>query len=139
MKKFPLHIVSQEKELLSTEVESVSLPTIEGEITVLYKHIPLFAPLKTGQLTYKVDDEEKVVVVSDGFVNVTPDSEVIVIVDSGVLARDISLEKAEAAIKAAHETMEKTQDQRELLLAEASLRQAMMEIKVAQRTKKAKN
>ncbi|MCC6711596.1 MAG: ATP synthase F1 subunit epsilon [Candidatus Pacebacteria bacterium] len=139
MKKFPLHIVSQEKELLSIEVESVSLPTIEGEITVLYKHIPLFAPLKTGQLIYRVKDEEKIVVVSEGFVNVTPDNGVIVMVDSGVLARDISLEKAQAAVKAAHETMEKTQDQRELLMAEASLRQAMMEIKVAQKTRKTTN
>jgi F-type H+-transporting ATPase subunit epsilon len=139
MKKFPLQIVSQEKELLSIEVESVSLPTIEGEITVLYKHIPLFAPLKTGQLIYRIKDEEKIVVVSEGFVNVTPDSGVIVMVDSGVLARDISLEKAQAAVKAAHETMEKTQDQRELLMAEASLRQAMMEIRVAQKTRKTTN
>ncbi|MFZ5437724.1 MAG: ATP synthase F1 subunit epsilon [Patescibacteria group bacterium] len=139
MKKFSLKIVSQEKELLSSEVESVSLPTVEGEITVLYKHIPLFAHLKTGQLIYRVDGEERIVVVSDGFVNVSPSSEVTVMVDSGILARDISLEKAEQAVREAHETMEKTQDQRELLMAEASLRQAMMEIRVAQKTKKARN
>ncbi|EKD43357.1 MAG: hypothetical protein ACD_72C00323G0003 [uncultured bacterium] len=59
-------------------------------------------------------------------------------VDSGVLDRNISLEKAQTAIKAAQETMEKTQDQRELMMAEASLRQAMMEVKVAQKTKKTK-
>lgn len=139
MKKFPLRIVSQEKELLSIEVESVSLPTVEGEITVLYKHIPLFTHLKTGQIIYKVGEEEKIVVVSDGFANVSPNSEVTVMVDSGILARDISVEKAEKAVQAAHETMEKTQDQRELLMAEASLRQAMMEIKVAQKTRKARN
>jgi F-type H+-transporting ATPase subunit epsilon len=139
MKKFPLHIVSQEKELLSVEVESVSLPTVEGEITVLNKHVPLFSPLKTGELVYRIEGQEHIVVVSEGFVNVSPKGEVTVMVDSGILARDISVSKAEQAVKDAHETMEKTQDQRELIMAEASLRQAMMEIKVAQKSKKAKN
>lgn len=136
MRKFPLHIVSQEKELLSTEVESVSLPTTEGVITVLFRHVPLFSQLTTGEILYKTKEDSQSVVVSNGFVNVAPTGEVTVMVDSGVLARDISVEKAEAAIKAAHETMQKTQNQRELLLAEASLRQAMLEIKVAQKTKR---
>lgn len=136
MRKFPLKIVSQEKELLSIEVESVSLPTTEGEITVLYKHIPLFSQLKTGELIYRIGEEEKSVVVSNGFVNISPMSEVTIMTDSGILARDISVSKAEAAVKAAHETMKKTQNQRELILAEASLRQAMIEIRVAHKTKK---
>lgn len=138
MKVFPLHIVSQDKELLSTEVDSVTIPTSEGEITVLYKHIPLFAKVQTGQLIYRHSGEETSVVVSNGFANVAPSGEVTVLVDSGVLARDISVEKAEAAIKAASETMQKTRDQRELLMAEASLKQAMMEVKVAQKTRKAR-
>jgi F-type H+-transporting ATPase subunit epsilon len=138
MRTFSLHIVSQERKLTSTEVDSVTIPTTEGEITVLYKHNPLFARVKTGELIYRLGDQETRVVVSDGFVNIAPSGEVKVMVDSGVLDRDISLEKAEQAVKAAQETMEKTQDQREMMMAEASLRQAMMEVKVAQKTKKAK-
>ncbi|NCN45043.1 MAG: ATP synthase F1 subunit epsilon [Candidatus Pacebacteria bacterium CG10_big_fil_rev_8_21_14_0_10_36_11] len=138
MRKFNLRIVSQERELLLTEVESVSLPTVEGEITVLFKHIPLFTQLKTGVIVYRNGDEETSAVVSTGFANVSPTGEVTVMVDSGVLARDISLEKAEQAVKAAHETMKTTQNQRELIMAEASLRQAMLEIKVAQKTHKSK-
>ena len=138
MRSFPLHIVSQDKELLSTEVESVTIPASEGEITVLYKHVPLFAKVQTGQLIYRAGGEEVSVVVSDGFANVAPSGAVTVLVDNGVLGRDISIEKAEAAITAAHETMKKTRDQRELLLAEASLKQAMLEVKVAQKTRKAR-
>jgi len=120
MRKFNLRIVSQERELLLTEVESVSLPTVEGEITVLFKHIPLFTQLKTGVIVYRNGDEETSAVVSTGFANVSPTGEVTVMVDSGVLARDISLEKAEQAVKAAHETMKTTQNQRELIMDEAS-------------------
>lgn len=138
MKNFLLHIVSQEKELLSESVHSVTIPTAEGEITVLYKHVPLFAKVRTGELVYRTADDVTSVVVSDGFVNVTPSGDVTVMVDSGVLKRDISVQRAEAAIQAAHETMKKTQNQRELLMAEASLKQAMLEVRVAQKTHKTK-
>lgn len=137
MKKFPLHIVSQERILLSEDVESVTVPTAEGEITVLEGHIPLFAKVQTGQLVYRTGQAEASIIVSDGFVNIAPSSAVTVMVDSGVLEREISLEKAQKALQAAQETMQKTQDQRELILAEASLKQAMMEVKVAQKSRKA--
>ncbi|MFH2118710.1 MAG: ATP synthase F1 subunit epsilon [Candidatus Paceibacterota bacterium] len=136
MKTFPLHIVSQERELVSVEVDSVTIPTSMGELTILAEHIPLFAKVETGELIYRQGSTEISVVVSNGFMNVAPGGELKVMVDSGVLDRNISLEKAQAAVRAAQETMEKTQDQRELMMAEASLRQAMMEIKVAQKTKK---
>lgn len=135
-KSLKLEVVSQEKALLSQEVNSVTLTTATGEITILPGHVPLFSQVRTGVLTFRADGEEYSMVVSDGFVNITPDDKVIVMVDSGVLARDISAQKAEDAIRAAHETMEKTQDQRELMMAEASLRQAMLELKVAQKTRK---
>jgi F-type H+-transporting ATPase subunit epsilon len=138
MKKFPLHIVSQERELISEQVESVTVPTAEGEITILVDHIPLFAKVQTGELIYRTGQAEASLIVSDGFVNVAPDGSVTIMVDSGVLEREISLEKAQKAMQAAHETMQKTQDQRELVMAEASLRQAMMEVKIAQKSRKTK-
>lgn len=139
MKTFTLKIVSQEKELLTETVDSVSVPTTSGEITILPEHIPLFSKVKTGELVYRTSTGDHSVVVTNGFVNVSPDGEVTVMVDSGVLARDISVEKASKAIDAAHETMLKTQNQRELILAEASLRRAMMELRVAQKTHKQRN
>ena len=138
MLKINLKIVSQEKELLQQEVDSLTVMTTSGEITVLPKHAPLFSQVKSGELIYRNGKEEYSIVVSDGFIDVNPSSEVTVMVDSAVLARDISLQKAEEAVKAAKETMSKTQDQRELLMAEASLRQAMLEIKVAEKTRKAR-
>lgn len=135
-RKLKLTVVSQERQLLSEMVESVTAPAVQGEVTILPDHIPLFSPLQTGVLTYK-NGEETQIVISKGFLDVGVDNNVTVIVDAAVHARDISLDKAEAAIKAARETMITTQDRRELLMAEASLRQALLEIKVARATKKA--
>ncbi len=130
-----LQVVSQERKLLDTEVESVTAPTTEGEITILARHIALFTTLDTGELRYVENGVTHELVVSPGFLTMSPQNEVTVMVDSAVLAREISVQKAEEAITAAQETMKYSEDRRELIMAEASLRRAMLEIKVAQKYK----
>jgi F-type H+-transporting ATPase subunit epsilon len=134
--KLQLVVVSQDRQLLSKEVGSITAPTTEGEITVLPQHVPLFTQLQTGLLTYRSGKEEEQFVVSKGFMDVGVDGTVTVMVDTAMHARDISLERAEAAVKAAEQTMSITQDRRELLMAEASLRLALLEVKVAQSSKR---
>lgn len=136
MSKLKLHIVSQERKLLETDVEQVSAPTSEGEITVLPHHIPLFAKLELGELRYTEKGTEHTVVVTQGFITVDPQNTVTVMVDSASLDREISEQKAQAAIEAARQTMSVSTDRRELIMAEASLRRALLEIKVAQKTKR---
>lgn len=138
MKKILLTVVSQEEQLLKTKVDQITAPTVEGEITILPNHIALFSKLKTGELRYTDETEEHSLVISNGFITVSPESEVTVIVDSATLDRNISVSKAEQAVRDAKEAMTKTLDQRELLLAEASLRRAMLEIRIAQKSKKSK-
>ncbi len=133
-----LKVISQEKQLIATKTTSITVPTAEGEITILPGHIPLFATLQAGELRFQEDTIERFVVISPGFLNITPNNEVTIMVDSAVNDRDISVEKAEAAIKQAKESITSARDRRELLLAEASLKRAMLEIQVAQRTKRSK-
>ena len=131
-----LRVVSQEKELLSGKVDSITLPTASGEITILPGHVTLFGQVKLGMMTIRRANDEQLMVVSDGFLNIAPNNEVVIMIDSGVLDRDISLQAAEKAVKAASETMTKTVDQRELMMAEASLRRALLEVQIANRTKR---
>jgi F-type H+-transporting ATPase subunit epsilon len=136
--KLKLSVVTQEKKLVSVEVDSVTAPTSTGEITILPNHIPILSELQTGELIYRHNGETVSIVISKGFLNLQPGNELTIIVDNATHERDISIEKAQAAIKAAHETMVKTADERELLLAEASLRRAMWEMKVAEKSRKTK-
>ncbi|MCA9373172.1 ATP synthase F1 subunit epsilon [Candidatus Woesebacteria bacterium] len=133
--KLKLQVVSQELELLNAVVDSVTIPGSEGELTILPYHIPLFSKITVGELVFRSGNQVDSILVSNGFLNVTPDNSVIVLVDSALHARDISLQKAEQAIKEAHETMRLSQDERELMLAEASLRRALLEIRIARRSK----
>jgi F-type H+-transporting ATPase subunit epsilon len=135
MKKILLTVVSQEKQLIKTKVDQITAPTAEGEITILPKHVALFSKLKEGELIYVDGIKEDSLVISNGFITVSPNSEVTVMVDSAKMAREISLSKAEEAVKAAKETMTHSVDRRELLMAEASLKKAMLEIRVAQKSK----
>ena len=137
MKHILLTVVSQEKQLLKTQVEQITAPTATGEITILPEHIGLFSKLETGELRYIVEGKEESMVISDGFITVSPDSTVTVMVDTATFARDISVQKAEEAIAAAKETIKASpEDRRELLMAEASLKRALLEIRIAQKSKK---
>ncbi|MEO8580994.1 MAG: ATP synthase F1 subunit epsilon [Patescibacteria group bacterium] len=123
-----LKIITQEKELLRQEVESVTIPTVDGEITVLANHVPLFTRIKVGEVIFRNDGEEHSVVVADGFTDVSPDNVVTIMTDTAVRSSDIDILKAEEAKKRAEEQMQHKLDQRDFVLAEASLRKAMMEI-----------
>lgn len=132
-----LKVVSQERELINTaQVAQVSAPTTEGEITILPDHVPLFTRLTTGELRYLHEGKEHLLVVSQGFLTINPDNTVTVMVNSGILEREISLEKAHQAVEKAKQTISTTTNQRELLLAEAAMRRALLEIKVAQKTRR---
>lgn len=131
-----LKIITQEQQLLEQEVDSVTLPTVEGQITVLPHHIPLFTKIQTGEMTFKVGEQEQSVVVSDGFIDVSPENTVTVMVDSAIRSADIDLLKAEEAKKAAENAMAQKVDERDFILAEASLRKALMEIQAYNKRKK---
>lgn len=138
MANLKLTIVSQEEKLTETTATQVTAPGSEGELTILPYHSPLFTRLKTGVLYYTDDKDQSKhnLVVSKGFITVNPDNEVTVMVDTAVDERDISVDKAEQAIADAKETInDKTASERELLQAEASMRKAMWEIKLAQKRK----
>lgn len=136
MSQLSLRVISQEKEILSKKVAAVTVPAQEGTMTVLPGHIALFARTKPGELIYYLDEKKISLLVTQGFVHVTPEDEVVVIVDEAIAARDISLAKAQEAIKAAQETMSVSRDEKELIMAEASLKRAMLEVRIAKKSKK---
>lgn len=136
MAKLSLKVVSQERALLDTSAEYVTAVTTQGTITILPGHISLFTKLDTGELVYRLDNIEHSIVISKGFLTVSSNNEITVIADTAVDEREISMQKAQEAMKQAEETLKVSENQRERIMAEAALRRALLEIKVAQRTKR---
>lgn len=128
-----LRVVTADRQLLDMAVDSVTLPTVAGQITILKDHQPLISKLELGELIYRVNGEEHSILVTSGFVDKRPNNELVVIVDTAFLARELSAARAEEAMKQAQENLKIAKDKKELLMAEASLKQAFWEAKIAKK------
>ncbi len=53
MSTFPLTITKLDSAIHSGEVESLTAPGVEGELTVLKNHVPLVTSLRSGVITIK--------------------------------------------------------------------------------------
>ena len=58
-KNFSLEIISPEKIILSEKVNSVTIPSFEGEMTILPDHIPLITFLRPGILRIEGSKESE--------------------------------------------------------------------------------
>lgn len=90
-------IVTPERVLLETEVDSVSLPTPMGEITVLEHHIPLVSNLEIGELRYRKGNHVEHFAVSGGFIEVQSDNKVVVLADTAEFGHEIDVQRAQEA------------------------------------------
>lgn len=131
-----LTIVTQEKELLNTEVDSLTAMTTTGEVTILPGHIPLMTKLADTEFIYRIKGEAHSLAVTGGFLNVEPNNNVIVLADSAIRSEEINEAKAEEARKKAAETMQQEKlSKTEMFIAEGQLRKALLELKVVKRRK----
>jgi F-type H+-transporting ATPase subunit epsilon len=130
-----LTIVTQEKELLKEQVDQITAPTTSGEVTILPNHVPLFTRLQTGIVTLKTAGKPTQIVVSNGFMDVAPNNAVTILTDSATHERDITLAQAEEAKRKAELAMSEKKEQRDFLIAEASLRKAILELNIARKRK----
>lgn len=71
--KLQFDLVSPEKLVLSAQVDSVSVPGVEGDFGVLPNHSPVMAMVRPGVLRVENDGKFSDYHVDGGFVDVTPD------------------------------------------------------------------
>jgi F-type H+-transporting ATPase subunit epsilon len=135
MKTTAFAVVTIEGTVESADATSVTIPTTDGEITVLAEHTPLVSVLKPGVLTVREGDKkERHVAVSGGFVQVAADS-VTVLADTAERADDIDVRRAEAARKRAEEAMSKKNEREDLADASAELQKHLARLRAAELVK----
>src|SRR3990167_5948173 len=91
-----LRIITPEKLVLEEDIDRVTLPTKEGEITVLPHHIPLVGIVQPGEIFIKKGNQSIPMAVSGGMLQVRP-SEIIILADSAERVEEIVEERAEQA------------------------------------------
>lgn len=123
-----LKIVTPEGIVYEDKVDSVSLMTETGEITILKNHVPIVSTLKAGELRLKKNNKEELLVASTGFVEVRPGNQVIILADTAERAEELELEKIEEAKERARKLLEQAKNTDEVAFANAA---AMMERELA--------
>ncbi len=135
-----LRVVTPEETLLETKVTEVSVPTIDGEITLLPGHINLITELAEGELRYRVpgSQEDEYLLIFGGVLSLHRD-QLMIVAKSAVRAQDIDVARAEAAKKEAEEMLSKKLENVQFAQVKASLRRVMMELELAKKYRKIKH
>lgn len=125
-----LRVVSVERSLFEGEVDFIVANGADGELGILPRHAALMTILKPGALKIRQGDQEQLLFVGGGFLEVLPDR-VTVLADVAEHADEISVERAEEARRRAQERLsgqltasEEVEFQNALAMAEARLRLA---------------
>lgn len=157
-KQLKLKIITPERLIFEEMVDQVSLPTTEGEITILPEHIPLISGLASGDVVAVIKGEPVPMAVVGGFVEIKsrPESgsrqgsgqnseivtEVAILADFAEHVSELSDEKI-AKAKARAEELKKLMENKEHVdfeHFEAELERSLTRVKIADkwRTKKYK-
>ena len=99
-----LEIVTPEKRVFDAAVDSVTVPTVSGEVGLLPNHAPLISALKPGILTYLIKGPPTKLAVAGGFVEVKADV-VSILADSAERSNDIDLDVVRSQREAAEKAL----------------------------------
>jgi len=133
-----LEVVTPERVVLKRNIYRITVPTKEGEITVLPKHLPLVSILIPGVLEFvNENNEREVVSVSGGFVEVLR-NKVVILADTAERAEELDSEQVEEARKKAEQMVRETKREDAERFAEisTSLAKELARSKAVKRWKK---
>lgn len=135
-KKLVLEIHTIEKTIVQEEVDSVTVPTQEEELTILFDHTPLMSSLGDGALSYHNQDGDQFLFISGGFMEVQ-NQRVIILAD--LVQRPEEIDEKEI-VKAKKEALDiisgaKAVEGRNLASAQADMNIATRRTKFLERFK----
>ena len=102
---YNIDIISPEEVILSAKVNSVTIPSFEGEMTILSDHIPLITFLRPGIIKILGDKEAKYFV-EEGTVEFS-ENKLIILSSAAIDIKNLSKEKISKMIEEAKNQIEK--------------------------------
>lgn len=132
-----LDIITPEKTIFSGEIESVTVPTTTGHITILPHHVNLSTQVVPGEATILANKKAQYLGITGGFLQVAS-NKVTILSDYAVRSEDIEVEKALEAQKRAEELLKKQEEgisEQDLAIARSELARSVMQLHVANRRK----
>ncbi|TWI59795.1 F0F1 ATP synthase subunit epsilon [Halalkalibacter nanhaiisediminis] len=125
-----VNVVTPDGKVYDGDVDMVSVRTVEGELGILPRHIPLVAPLTVGAVRLKKGSTVEKVAVSGGFVEVRPD-QVTILAEAAELPSAIDVDRARQAKERAEQRLNAVQkDGIDQKRAELALKRAINRLDV---------
>ena len=131
MKLF-LDIITPTKVILSEEVDEVTVPTIEGEISILPNHVNLFTKVNPGEMIIRKGSKSDLFAVTGGFLEIT-NNHINLLADYAIHADDIEIAKVEEAKERAQKAMKDKLTEEDFRVASAELAKSLLQLKVVRK------
>lgn len=129
--QFHLDIISLTRPAFSGLVESVTVPGIEGTMTILKHHIPIITPLTAGEVVIRHGKEVTHMAISSGFL-VVEKNKVSIMADSAERMEELDEVKIRQAQVYAEKLLKekKFADDREFADATATLEKSIAHLRI---------
>ncbi len=131
---FFLEIVTPDRTAYTDSVNALSVPTLNGTIGVLPKHVGLFTVLGEGEIKITTAAKELFLAIGGGFMEVGREK-VSIFVSRAVHADELNERDIKEAQERARNIMANNAKGEEFAAAQAILRRSILEMKVIRRHK----
>lgn len=129
MNSIALEIITPQRKAFSESVNAVFVPTINGRVGVLPRHIGLFTALTEGEIKITYGQKDWYLAIGGGFMEVTKDK-ISILVSRAVHADEINEAELVKAEKDARDAISQKGKTEERTAALASLRRSYLDLKV---------
>lgn len=135
-----LRVVTPDKVAIDEIIDSVSIPTTTGMITVLNKHIPLVSTIRSGEMIVHKGDTGISYAVFKGLVNVRPNrkglTEVVVLLEKTESVEELDHARAEEALARARAMKDEKEDDVDFGVFEGMVERELNRVKIAVKHRK---
>lgn len=132
-----LKVITPDKIITDEVVDSITLPTTSGMITVLNKHVALVSTIKSGEMVIKKGGKGVGYSVYKGLVNVRPNekgiTEVVVLLERGEMIEELDHDRAEEALKRALALKEENAENVDFSFFEGHVEKELNRVKIAKK------
>lgn len=132
MAKIGLKIITPEKQVFDSEVDSLTIPSTDGEMGIFPGHVDLMAKIIPGELKIKNSNKTEILAVGAGFVQIES-GKVTILADLAKDVSDIDERAVEEAKKRAEKALEDKLSAEEYAETLAILERSLAQLKVKRR------
>ncbi|MFA5133635.1 MAG: ATP synthase F1 subunit epsilon [Patescibacteria group bacterium] len=131
-----IKVTTPEGVIFEDEVDSATIPTQMGEITILQNHIPLVSALAPGEIILKKNNKEEYLSAGTGFIEVNK-NKITILADTAETVASLVEEEILKAKERAEKLLQEKRNVSEVAFVEAAaaLEREMSRLKIYRRRK----